>query len=99
MTGEDTTPRAPVPANVNEPDRIAFGLSFRQLAIIGGTGLAGFGCYRTYGPLLPPVAWLAAGIVVFAVAVVVALGRRDGLPLDVWLRHGFAGHLGRVRGR
>jgi hypothetical protein len=34
--------------------------------------------------------WLIAGIVVFAVAVVVALGRRDGLPLDVWLRHGFA---------
>jgi hypothetical protein len=90
MTGEDTTPRAVIPANVNEADRIAFGLTFRQLAIIGGTGLLGFGCYHTYGPLLPPVAWIAAGIVVYAVAVVVALGRRDGLPLDVWLRHGFA---------
>ena len=91
MSGEDTTaPRAVVPANVAEPDRIALGLTFRQLGIIGGTGLAGFGCYHTYGPLLPPVAWIAAGIVVFAVAVVVALGRRDGLPLDVWLRHGLA---------
>lgn len=89
MTGEETTPRAVVPANVAEPDRIAFGLTFRQLGIIGGTGLLGFGCYRTYGPLLPPVAWIVAGIVVFAVAVVVALGRRDGLSLDVWLRHGF----------
>jgi hypothetical protein len=89
MTDQDT-PRAVVTADVNEPDRIAFGLTFRQLAIIGGTGLLGFGCYRTYGPLLPPVAWIVAGIVVFAVAVVVALGRRDGLPLDVWLRHGFA---------
>ncbi|MCM4078267.1 PrgI family protein [Paractinoplanes hotanensis] len=90
MTNEDTTPHAVVPSNVNEPDRIAFGLTFRQLAIIGGTGLAGFGCYRTYGPVLPAPVWLVAGIVVFAVAVVVAIGRRDGLPLDAWLRHGFA---------
>ena len=90
MTDQDTTPRAVVPANVNEPDRIAFGLTFRQLTIIGGAGLLGFGCYRTYGPLLPPVAWLVTGILVFAVAVVVAIGRRDGQPLDVWLRHGFA---------
>lgn len=87
---EDAPPRAVVPANVNEPDRIAFGLTFRQLAIIGGAGLAGFGLYRVFGHLLPQVAWIVAGVIVFAVAVVVALGRRDGLPLDVWLRHGLA---------
>ncbi|MFI1996793.1 PrgI family protein [Actinoplanes sp. NPDC020271] len=90
MTGEDTTPHAPVPANVNDPDRIAFGLTFRQLAIIGGPGLLGLGCYRAFGPLLPPVVWIVAGMILFAVTVVVALGRRDGLPLDVWLRHGVA---------
>lgn len=89
-THEVATPRAVVPANVNEPDRIAFGLTFRQLAIIGGAGLAGFGLYHTFGHLLPLVAWMVAGVIVFAVAIVVALGRRDGLPLDVWLRHGFA---------
>ncbi|MFG3690631.1 PrgI family protein [Micromonospora sp. NPDC047740] len=89
MTYEDTPPRAVVPANVNEADRIAFGLTFRQLGIIGGAGLTGFGLYRTFGHLLPVVAWIVAGVVVFAVAVVVALGRRDGLPLDLWLRHGF----------
>ncbi|MET8909453.1 PrgI family protein [Micromonospora sp. NPDC004551] len=93
MTHEDTPPRAVVPANVNEPDRIAFGLTFRQLGIIGGTALAGFGLYRTFGHLLPPAAWIVPGGIVFAVAIVVALGRRDGLPLDVWLRHGFT--LGR----
>ncbi|MEU2167960.1 PrgI family protein [Micromonospora chersina] len=89
MTDQETPPRAVVPANVNEPDRIAFGLTFRQLGIIGGTVLAGFGLYRAFGRLLPPVAWIGVGVIVFAVAVVVALGRRDGLPLDVWLRHGF----------
>ncbi|MEV6815401.1 PrgI family protein [Micromonospora sp. NPDC051296] len=87
---DDTTVRAVVPANVNEPDRIAFGLTFRQLGIIGGVGLAGFSVYRTFEHILPPVAWIVAGIIVFAVAIAVALGRRDGLPLDVWLRHGFA---------
>ncbi|MBO4207184.1 PrgI family mobile element protein [Micromonospora echinofusca] len=85
---DDTPPRAVVPANVNEPDRIAFGLTFRQLGIIGGAGLAGLGGYRAFGQLLPPVVWLVVGVVVFAAAIVVALGRRDGLPLDVWLRHG-----------
>ncbi|MEU1841161.1 PrgI family protein [Micromonospora chersina] len=89
MTDDDTPPRAVVPANVNEPDRIAFGLTFRQLSIIGGTCLAGFGLYRAFRHLLPPAAWIVAGLIVFAVAVVVALGRRNGLPLDVWLRHGF----------
>ncbi|MFE9695077.1 PrgI family protein [Micromonospora sp. NPDC005806] len=89
MTTEDTPPRAVVPADVNEPDRIAFGLTFRQLAIIGGVGLGGFGSYRTVGHLLPPAAWVVGAVIVVAVAIVVALGRRDGLPLDVWLRHGF----------
>lgn len=90
MSNHEATPRAVVPANVNEPDKIAFGLTFRQLGIIGGVGLGGFGIYRTFGHLLPPMVWIVAGLVVFAIAVVVALGRRDGLPLDVWLRHGFA---------
>jgi hypothetical protein len=88
MSPDDIPPRAVVPADVGEPDRIAFGLTFRQLAILGGTGLAAFAVYRTYGRLLPSLAWAVAGVVLFAVAVVVALGRRDGQPLDVWLRHG-----------
>ncbi|MEW2593583.1 PrgI family protein [Micromonospora aurantiaca] len=95
---DDAAPRAVVPANVNEPDRVAFGLTFRQLGIIGGVGLAAAGVYRSFGPLLPQPVWLVVGAVVFAVAVVVALGRRDGLPLDVWLRHAFTlSHSPRVR--
>jgi hypothetical protein len=34
--------------------------------------------------------WVIAAIPVAGVTVVVALGRRDGLPLDMWLRHGLA---------
>jgi hypothetical protein len=85
----EEVPRAAVPADVGGPDRIAFGLTFRQLAIIGAVVLAGWVIYSRFGPLLPPIAWIVAAIPVGAVTVVVALGRRDGLPLDVWLRHGF----------
>jgi hypothetical protein len=85
----DGSYRARVPADIGAADKIAFGLTFRQLAIFGGVGLAGFGLYRTYGQILPPLVWLIIGLPIVAVAVVVALGRRDGLPLDVWLRHGF----------
>ncbi len=84
----DRPSRASVPADINEADRIAFGLTFRQLAILGGAGFAGFGLYRTYGDVLPPLVWLILGLPAAAATVGVALGRRDGLPLDVWLKHG-----------
>jgi hypothetical protein len=84
----DEIPRAAVPADVGAPDQIAWGLTFRQLAIIGGGALAGWMLYSTLGHLLPGMVWLLAAIPAGGVTVAVALGRRDGLPLDVWLRHG-----------
>ncbi|MEV4536289.1 PrgI family protein [Asanoa sp. NPDC049518] len=90
MHDVDDAPRAVVPANINEPDKIAFGLTFRQLTIVGGVGLAGFTVYRLAGHLLPAMAWLLVAAIVGAATVVVALGRRDGLPLDVWLRNGIS---------
>jgi len=87
---DETIPRASVPADVDTPDKIAWGLSFRQLAIISSVAGAGWLLYSNFGPLLPPMAWVIAAIPVAAVTVFVALGRRDGLPLDVWLRHGLA---------
>lgn len=88
----DDQPRASMPADIGAPDKIAWGLSFRQLAIIGSVSFAGWLLYRGFGPMLPPLVWLIAGIPVAGITVVVALGRRDGLPLDVWLRHGLAMH-------
>jgi hypothetical protein len=86
---DDGVPRASVPADVGTPDKIAFGLTFRQMAIVGGAGLTGWALYRTFGHLLPPMAWLIAAIPAAGITIVIALGRRDGLPLDVWLRNGF----------
>lgn len=86
--GSQSPPRVIVPANIDTPDRIAWGLSFRQLAILAA-GLAPLWlAYTRFGSLLPPLAWVVVAIPVGAVTVVVALGRRDGLPLDVWVRHG-----------
>ncbi|GIH02901.1 hypothetical protein Rhe02_09680 [Rhizocola hellebori] len=85
---DDISARAVVPADIGQPDKIAFGLTFRQLAIIGGIGLLGFGAYRRYGDQLPSLVWLILAAILGPVAVVIALGRRDGLSLDVWLRHG-----------
>ncbi|MBX7267569.1 PrgI family protein [Micromonospora sp. Llam7] len=79
-----------MPADIGAPDKIAWGLSFRQLAIIGTVAGAGWLLYSNFGPLLPPMAWVIAAIPIAAVTIVVALGKRDGLPLDVWLRHGLA---------
>ena len=87
---DEDVPRACVPADIGAPDKIAWGLSFRQLAIIGSVAGAGWLLYSNFGPLLPAMAWVIAAIPVAGVTVVVALGKRDGLPLDVWLRHGLA---------
>jgi hypothetical protein len=86
----DEIPRASVPADIGTPDKVAWGLTFRQIAIIGAVAAAGWLAYTRFGSLLPPIAWLIAAIPIAAVTVVVALGKRDGLPLDVWLRHGLA---------
>lgn len=87
---DDASPRAVITADIDAPDVIAWGLSFRQLAILvagcGGTWAA----YDRFGPLLPPAGWVGTAIVVVAASVTLALGRRDGLPLDMWLRHGLA---------
>ncbi|GGN94057.1 hypothetical protein GCM10010112_83000 [Actinoplanes lobatus] len=89
---DDDLPRVQVPADIGTPDTIAWGLTFRQLAILAAVSGAGWLAYSRFGPLLPAAAWLAAALPVTAVTAVVALGRRDGLPLDVWLRHAFTLH-------
>lgn len=85
--GEDAV-RVVVPADVDTPDRIAWGLTFRQLAILStGAGSVAV-AYSRFGPWLPAPVWVSLAVLVGAAAIVVALGRRDGLPLDVWIRHG-----------
>jgi hypothetical protein len=71
-----------IPADLDRPDRILLGLTARQLAILAAGGLAAWTLVRLLEPLvgLPAAAVLAAPLALAAIAL--ALGWRDGLPLD-----------------
>jgi hypothetical protein len=74
--------RVRIPANVEVEDRLVFGLTARQLAVLAGAGVLAW-------LLAVAVRWLvslpvAAGLVlpVLGAGLLVAVGERDGLSLD-----------------
>jgi hypothetical protein len=71
-----------IPADLDHPDRILLGLTARQLAILAAGGVAAWTLVGLLEPLvgLPAAAGLAAPLALAAMAL--ALGWRDGLPLD-----------------
>jgi hypothetical protein len=77
--------RARIPADVERPDRIAFGLTGRQLAILTVTGLVLYAAWTAVATRIHPLIFAAAGLPVVGAAFFVAVGRRDGVPLDRWL--------------
>ncbi|GIF98773.1 PrgI family protein [Catellatospora citrea] len=85
MTDQDLDLGAHIPADVDAPDKVLYGLTFRQLAIIAATAAGLWLGWRHLADDLPKPMLIAAGTVLAAVAVTVTLGRRDGLTLDRWL--------------
>lgn len=81
----DSVPRARIPADVDTPDKILYGLTARQAAILAATALGCYALWRTIGVHLPPIVAVAALIPILGATTVLALARRDGLPLDRWL--------------
>jgi hypothetical protein len=81
----DTTPRARIPADVDTPDKIVYGLTARQLAILAVAGVIGYGVFKAVGHLLPAPVLIAVLTPLAGAAIVLALGRRDGLSMDAWL--------------
>ncbi|MFI6161645.1 PrgI family protein [Micromonospora haikouensis] len=83
--------RARVPADIERPDRIAFGMSGRQLVILAVTGLLLYAAWMAVATLVHPLVFLVAATPIAAGAFLLAVGRRDGIPLDAWvlaaLRH------------
>jgi hypothetical protein len=71
-----------IPADLDRPDRILLGLTARQLGILAAGGVVAWTLEGLLEPLvgLPAAAVLAAPLALAAVAL--ALGWRDGLPLD-----------------
>ncbi|MFI6180535.1 PrgI family protein [Nonomuraea sp. NPDC051191] len=75
-------PLARIPADINQPDKIAYGLSFRQLLIVALTGGIAAAVYYLFHQLLPVVILAAILLPLIALGIAIALGRRDGLSLD-----------------
>lgn len=77
--------RARIPADVDAPDKIAFGLTARQLAILAVAAAPGYLLVTTVGDQLPLMLLLGVLAALAAGAFTLAVGRRDGLPMDAWL--------------
>ncbi len=81
----DESYRARIPADVDAPDKVLYGLTFRQLAILAVAVVVFYGGWRSLHTLLPVPVLLAAAVVVAGPVFGLAVGRRDGLPMDQWL--------------
>ena len=75
-------PAVKVPADVELEDRLAFGLTGKQLLILAGSALAAYGVDLALSPLLPTPLALAATILAAAGGIMLALARHDGMAGD-----------------
>ncbi|MEV6299887.1 PrgI family mobile element protein [Actinoplanes sp. NPDC051861] len=83
---DDEAPlRARVPADVERADRVAFGLTARQLVILTVTALVLYAAWTALVTAVPPLVFAACCVPVLGAAFFLAVGRRDGIGLDMWL--------------
>ncbi|MCW6007683.1 PrgI family protein [Micromonospora sp. CPCC 205371] len=74
-----------MPADVDAPDKVLYGLTFRQLAILAVAAVIFYGGWRSLHTILPVPVLLGAAVVLGGLVFGLAVGRRDGLPMDQWL--------------
>lgn len=78
------TGRVRLPADTELADTLAFGLTARQLTTLGATGLAGYALYSLAKTTLPLPLAVALAAPTVLLGVLLALGRRHGLPGDLY---------------
>ncbi|MEU9018666.1 PrgI family protein [Actinomadura sp. NPDC048394] len=80
-----------IPADVDQPDKILYGLTARQIAILGGTAAGCLWMLLTFRPLVPFPVLAAVLVPIAAAGIVLAVARHDGMNLDRYtlaaLRH------------
>ena len=81
----DEAVQAHVPADLDAPDRILYGLTARQVAILAATAAVLWLAFQALTPAVPAPTVGIAAVPVAAIAAAVALGRRDGITMDRWL--------------
>ncbi|MEV6931582.1 PrgI family protein [Dactylosporangium sp. NPDC051485] len=77
-----------MPADVDAPDKVVYGLTFRQLAILAVAAVIGYGAWNALHTVLPVPVLVGTFVVLGGLVFGVAVGRRDGMSLDVWLLAG-----------
>jgi hypothetical protein len=77
-----------IPADVDREDRLLADLTARQVAILATAAVALWLAWLATRHLIPPIVFAGAAVPVGVAAVMLALGRRDGLSLDRWLAAG-----------
>jgi hypothetical protein len=76
---------ARIPSDVERPDKIVFGLTARQVVILTVAGLLIYSAWTALATVVQPLVFAACALPFAAGAFFLAIARRDGLPLDVWL--------------
>lgn len=74
--------RIKVPADVDLEDRLAFGLTARQLAVLAVAAIGAYLAFTTVASVAPLPLAAAAATPVALVGAGLAFGRRDGMPGD-----------------
>src|SRR5512142_568667 len=85
MSYDNQPVEAKVPADFDAPDRVLYGLTARQVAILATSAALLWLTYHAVTPTVPAVAFAVAAVPVGALSVAVALGRRDGISMDRWI--------------
>jgi len=81
----DAPTRVRMPSDVDAPDKVLYGLTFRQLAILAVAAVVFYGGWRGLHTLLPVPVLLGGAVVLGGLVFGLAVGRRDGLSMDRWL--------------
>ena len=82
-----------IPADVNRPDRVLGPLTARQVVLLAVPASVLYVAWSLLRGLVPLPVFAAIAVPVAALAVAVALGHRDGLPLDRFLLAALHHHL------
>ncbi|GAA3239754.1 PrgI family protein [Actinocorallia longicatena] len=81
---------AAIPADVDRPDKVAYGMTSHQLALLAAAGFLALLFWATAGTVLPLPVTVALITPVVVAGLVLAFARRDGMTLD---RYGLAAFL------
>jgi hypothetical protein len=82
---DEQVAHARMPADVDAADKVLYGLTFRQLAILAVAAVIFYGGWHALHQVVPAPVLLGAAILGGGLVFGLAVGRRDGLPMDVWL--------------